>query len=127
MIRNADGVRIDGFVTKSELCCKHVKERLAIVKSNYLCFNCLCSHQLACRSKYRCRKCQGKYHTSICDQQTMSSSLNPNDIPFECSTFGIRRNNDATILYSSTQRTSNVLLKTAIAQVKSHNYSVMRI
>ena len=43
------------------------KERLAIVKSAGLCFNCLAHHKVAqCTSKLSCKQCKKKYHTNLC-------------------------------------------------------------
>uniref|UniRef100_A0ABM0M187 Uncharacterized protein LOC102806767 n=1 Tax=Saccoglossus kowalevskii TaxID=10224 RepID=A0ABM0M187_SACKO len=43
--------------------------RLDIVKRNKLCFNCLGNHVVNnCRSKYSCRHCQKKHHTSLHDK-----------------------------------------------------------
>ena len=43
------------------------ESRIAVVKRNKLCFNCLGRHQVsACISKCRCQKCHRKHHTSIC-------------------------------------------------------------
>ena len=43
------------------------KERLAIVKSAGLCFNCLARHKVSqCTSKFNCRECHKKHHTTLC-------------------------------------------------------------
>ena len=43
------------------------KERLAIVKSAGLCFNCLARHKVSeCTSKFSCRECHKKHHTTLC-------------------------------------------------------------
>ncbi|XP_006822543.1 uncharacterized protein LOC102806338, partial [Saccoglossus kowalevskii] len=39
-------------------------KRMAIVKRDRLCFNCL-GHHL--KSKYRCKFCHGKHHSTLCD------------------------------------------------------------
>ena len=65
------------------------QERKKIVIQKQLCFRCLGNHQVAtCRSRRRCRRCNRKYHTSICDQQEVvpASSTNldpkaPNFVP----------------------------------------------
>ncbi len=50
--------------------CNAVKEHqtwLDIIKRDKLCYNCLGHHKVSeCNSKYRCRKCARKHHTSIC-------------------------------------------------------------
>ena len=44
-----------------------VEDRMAIVKENRLCFNCLARHKISqCNSKFRCRNCGRKHHTSLC-------------------------------------------------------------
>ena len=49
--------------------CEAIKDhqkRLDIIKREKLCFNCLGHHRVSsCNSKYRCRKCGRKHHTSI--------------------------------------------------------------
>ncbi|XP_076081076.1 uncharacterized protein LOC143051991 [Mytilus galloprovincialis] len=83
--------------------------RMNIVKSERLCFNCLGHHKLAdCKSKSNCRNCNKRHHTSICskDEKSEESSKPP------------ANETENTVLHSSlTQRTTNVLLKTAVATV----------
>ena len=48
---------------------KDCSKRWAIVKEQKLCFNCLGQHKSsACLSKFRCRSCKGKHHTSLCNE-----------------------------------------------------------
>ena len=48
---------------------KDLESRLAIIKQEKLCFNCLAHHRVSqCGSKNRCRKCNAKHHTSICNK-----------------------------------------------------------
>ena len=48
---------------------KDQQKRLDIIKRDRLCFNCLGHHKVShCSSKYRCRKCGRKHHTSICSE-----------------------------------------------------------
>ena len=43
------------------------QERWAIAKKDKLCFNCLGNHKSAnCQSRFRCLKCRGKHHTTLC-------------------------------------------------------------
>ena len=52
----------------------NLQDRLAIVKKNNLCFNCLAHHKVSqCNSKYRCRHCKQKHHTSLCTVSTQSA------------------------------------------------------
>ena len=60
-----------------------------------------------CRSKYNCRICHRKHHTSICKKNT-THQLKDKD-------------NTETTMLSASQETSTVLLKTAVAQVISVN------
>ena len=89
--------------------------RMNIVKSERLCFNCLGHHKLAdCKSKSNCRNCNKRHHTSICskDEKSEESSKPP------------ANETENTVLHSSlTQRTTNVLLKTAVATVSSRKQS----
>ena len=47
---------------------KDLESRLAVIKQQKLCYNCLAHHRASqCGSKNRCRKCGSKQHTSICN------------------------------------------------------------
>ena len=50
--------------------CAHVtdyQQRLEIVRKANLCFNCLGNHKISqCNSKFRCKQCKHKHHTSLC-------------------------------------------------------------
>ncbi|XP_053378498.1 uncharacterized protein LOC123533118 [Mercenaria mercenaria] len=100
------------------------QSRTDIVKNKQLCFNCLGSHQVSkCRSNFRCRRCQRKHHTSICDRK--SAQPTAPTVPTAPTTSDQQRNQQATaILHSSTQSPSNVLLKTAIAPVCNQQFRV---
>ena len=44
------------------------QRRLEIVKQNHLCYNCLARHKVSqCTSRFRCRHCKRKHHTSLCN------------------------------------------------------------
>ena len=48
------------------------KARLAVVKNAGLCFNCLGCHKVfQCPSKFTCRECRKKHHTSLCHAFTI--------------------------------------------------------
>ena len=50
------------------------QKRLEIIKENKLCFNCLAHHRVSqCPSKFRCRKCKKKHHTSLCNSEPTKS------------------------------------------------------
>ena len=87
----------------------NLAERLKCVKSKRLCFNCLGEgHQIiGCKSRFRCRHCQRKHHTAIC-QQKLRSSLNPEATPFQHCTENLQ---NAAVLHSTTQTRPNVLLR----------------
>ena len=51
------------------------QKRLDIVKDNTFCFNCLAPHRVSqCPSKFHCRKCKKKHHTSLCNSETTNTS-----------------------------------------------------
>ena len=99
-----------------------------------LCFNCQGNHQVAtCRSRRRCRRCNRKHHTSICDQQeVVPASRNnldpkaPNFVPAPAPGGSKPSSRDATlqVFHSMTQSRPEVLLKTAVAKVTSGIYTV---
>ena len=54
---------------------KDQQSRIAIIKQEKLCFNCLAHHCVSqCSSRNQCQKCNGKHHTSICNSSTPTSS-----------------------------------------------------
>ena len=59
------------------------QNRLDIVRKANLCFNCLGNHKIAqCNSKFRCKHCRHKHHTSLCkptDSNTPKSSKQETD------------------------------------------------
>ena len=60
----------------------NTQDRLAIIKRNNLCFNCLAHHKVSqCNSKFRCRHCKRKHHTSICTDSTQSSVQEKTESP----------------------------------------------
>lgn len=95
----------------SSLICDVVKEdqkRIKIIKREKLCFNCFGHHKISvCTSKYRCRKCNRKHHTSICNNQPDGEGEKKNS---EGAT-------NATILTTTVSHDNVCLLKTAIATV----------
>eukprot|EP00112_Aurelia_sp_Birch-Aquarium-sp1_P007313 Seg1796.10 transcript_id=Seg1796.10/GoldUCD/mRNA.D3Y31 product="hypothetical protein" protein_id=Seg1796.10/GoldUCD/D3Y31 len=72
-------VYCDSQEHKSAECDKirSVAERKKHLSTKKLCFNCTGSkHRAAdCRSKFTCQRCNGKHHTSICDQEQQQIML----------------------------------------------------
>ena len=102
------------------------QDRLAIVKKNNLCFNCLARHKVSqCSSKFRCRHCKRKHHTSLCTDSTQSSGpektepakIDANDAKKTTITL-TPATQKSNVMQSNTQ-TSSCLLKTAIAMIGS--------
>ena len=74
------------------------QSRIAIIKQEKLCFNCLAHHRVSqCSSRNRCRKCNGKHHTSICNSSTSTNS----------SSSSVASNNSGTTSSDQTQPPSN--------------------
>jgi len=91
-----------------------------IVKHKHLCFNCLWdAHRVSlCTSRNRCRNCQRKHHTAICEHHTTTcTALNPDATHITDNVTG------HSVLHTSTQARSHVLLKTEIPQVCSGSVS----
>ena len=58
---------------------KDSQQRIEVVKTENLCFNCLGHHKVSqCTSKYRCKVCRRKHHTSLCD---VNASTKPQSQP----------------------------------------------
>ncbi|XP_069139306.1 uncharacterized protein [Argopecten irradians] len=95
------------------------KARIDIVKSKNVCFNCFGSHKVSnCHSKFKCRKCGKRHHTSICNDQ-IPQSPNPKVYVSEGNK-GTDKEEKTVALHSTTIIShSEVLLKTAIAPVWS--------
>ncbi|XP_053395588.1 uncharacterized protein LOC128555851 [Mercenaria mercenaria] len=102
------------------------ESRIAIVKKEHLCFNCLRKHQVSsCRSTNRCRHCQRKHHSSICDKHFKQSSLNPDAASFTVPAMSdVVSQPDTTTLPSTTDSRPDILLKTVVAQLCSSSVSV---
>ena len=121
-----------------------VKEPMAVVRWNNLCFNCLGKHHMnECKSKSVCRKCRRKHHTSLCNAyQTKSMNSNTDKKPeSQNSETKVKRvdnsktsqsvnvnlvnendekkNDNTATLHSTSAPHSTVLLKTAVAPVWS--------
>ncbi|XP_074649059.1 uncharacterized protein LOC141904373 [Tubulanus polymorphus] len=92
-------------------------KRREIVIRDRLCFNCLGSHRSAdCKSKLRCRNCQRKHHSSLCDPQRNHMATEP-----------LQTNTDSTthqVEVKITPTGGAVLLKTAFARISSESTSI---
>lgn len=109
------------------------KECLAIVKSANLCYNCLACHKVSqCTSKFTCKECHRKHHTSLCHafkpadrppsnpQKDLTTSTTSQPIQTTKATTTTEQPPTAVTTASlSTFHTSVCLLKTAIANVPS--------
>ena len=97
---------------------KDHQKRLEIIKREKLCFNCLGRHIVPnCKSKYRCRKCGRKHHTSICSVSPTDGATPPSH-PTQPPTSATQttRNTDTT--------TSSATSLTALTHPPSHNVLV---
>ena len=100
------------------------QKRLDIVKQNNLCFNCLAHHKVAqCTSKYCCRRCQCKHHTSLCNEEPPknSSSNNKQTTPEDIKDSSQVSANIVPASTHKPQTLTTCLLKTAIATVSAGN------
>ena len=58
------------------------QKRLEIVRKANLCFNCLGNHKISqCNSKFRCKLCKHKHHTSLCKPSDTSSGTQGSNTP----------------------------------------------
>ena len=62
-----------------------IDKRVAILKRDNKCFNCLASNHSAkkCRSRYTCYHCKAKHHSSICTTQAAVPPPNTSESPVE--------------------------------------------
>ena len=103
-----------------------LNKRKRILRDGGRCYNCLRKGHLSrhCRSASKCKLCQGRHHTTICDKNdkqstpSLATNLNPKATPY---TPGAATNNtptSTTNTFCSTKR-RNFLLQTALTVV--HN------
>ena len=59
------------------------QKRINIVREGNLCYDCLAHHRVSqCTSKFQCRKCKRKHHTSLCsDSSTEATTHEKKSIP----------------------------------------------
>ena len=111
---------------------KDHQKRLDMIKQEKLCFNCLGHHKVSnCNSKYRCRKCGRKHHTSICGGASTDNATPPAQPPTPASQTMRNTNatNPATSLAALTYpplhnvhvKGKTCLLKTAVATITFSN------
>ena len=111
---------------------KDHQKRLDMIKQEKLCFNCLGHHKVSnCNSKYRCRKCGRKHHTSICGGSSTDNATPPAQPPTPASQ--TMRNTNATNpatflaalnyppLHNVHVKDKTCLLKTAVATITFSN------
>lgn len=100
------------------------KAHLAVVKKAGLCFNCLACHKVSqCPSKFTCRECRKKHHTSLCHAFTTAIEPAPRPQP----TLTVTTSTDQTTSTVTTTATMSLsaaptsvcLLKTAIANISA--------
>jgi len=115
----------------SAIKCVTVKDstsKKAIITKAGLCYNCLSSsHRSAdCPSKFRCRHCGGKHHTTICEksdkQQNIPSAPSPGNKESP-SPGNTSESVHATFTPTQMGYEYPILLKTAVSQVKVGNLS----
>ena len=109
------------------------QKRIEVVKKRNLCFNCLGHHKVSqCQSKYQCKFCKRKHHSSLCDANSNSQSQ-PDKDDTSITTAGTTTTSASTastgpktqmlilVSFSSHNLTSlsttKCLLKTAVADV----------
>ena len=124
--------------------------RLKIVKEKRVCFNCFGNHRVSeCMSKYKCRHCGKKHHSSICNenrstsanyekqgskpttQPTTQPTTHPITQPItepstQSTTQDVTKPNDkTTAVHSTITEQTEILLKTAVAPVWYKDDNVM--
>ena len=102
------------------------QEHTAIVKRDKLCYNCLGHHKIAaCNSKFKCRNCKHKHHTSLCTgsgSQSTPPSNTKNNPEGSSQTTGLFTPSVPESGHPS--QTSSCLLKTAVAMVSTPNVTM---
>ena len=84
------------------------KERLAIVRRDNLCFNCLARHKASqCSSKFTCRMCKHRHHTSLCQAFTVDTQHTPTSSPLQTSSSQVASSQTNSFQTSHSQQTSS--------------------
>ena len=98
------------------------QKRIEVVRQNHLCFNCLGRHKVSqCTSKFHCRHCKRKHHTSLCNGESRADIQTQVAPP----TVAVPQQGPATATPVTSyftpvsNRSSVCLLKTALATVVS--------
>ena len=93
-------------------------ERLAKIRKEQLCFNCLGRHKIKdCKSKFSCRTCKKRHHSAICsNSKTQSKESQKWTQPATTIHAQSVSTGDANVNHV---QTGPVLLKTAVADVSS--------
>ncbi|XP_060566632.1 uncharacterized protein LOC132725515 [Ruditapes philippinarum] len=93
---------------------------MKIVKERRLCFNCLGNHKITdCKSKFKCKICSRRHHTSICGVEIAAKSTDKYPV------INNEKKNSTSVLHSAHSTTTGpVLLKTAVSMVTSKSTSI---
>ena len=99
------------------------KERLAIVRRENLCFNCLAKHNATqCHSKFTCRECRKRHHTSLCHAFVVADVPSP---PASTSTQPVNTATQPTnTAPANTQQASTEASLTTMTPLSAHYTSV---
>ena len=107
--------------------------RKEFVTKKSLCFNCLGKHKVsACISRYRCRKCYHKHHTSICFEASPEKQETSEPNPATTETIPATNEAPLSTIVSQPTTTASVhlagnttcLLKTAVTNISSRGTHV---
>ena len=97
-----------------------ITERKSIIVRDKLCFNCLGKHKIsACKSKGTCKLCDKRHHTSICDSKQPKCETKTEKA--DTRQYLAKRENVAITHSVNVFTPSQVLLKTAVADVSAKN------
>ena len=103
---------------------------LAIVKRDKLCYNCLGHHKvMAYNSKFRCRNCKHKHHTTLCTGSSSQTAMGSTNSPINAKanehssqTTGLLTPSISEL--NSPSQASSCLLKTPVAKVSIPNVTM---
>ena len=101
------------------------QKRLEIVKRDNRCFNCLAHHKVShCQSRFRCKKCKKKHHTTLCNSEPPSAEptrdkTTDNNSP--SSSADVTQMLTPASACTTSQTVTTCLLKTAVAPIIAGN------
>ena len=95
----------------------NIDDRKKILRDNGRCYNCLRKSHISChcRSASKCRHCQGRHHSTICDKNITPAKPNPTSLNPKAPPYAPDTTNPTTSTFcSGATKRKSILLQTAL-------------